>query len=201
MHALGPDLLAAAGRLAAPSRRTLLGICGPPGAGKSTIARLLAAALGSDRAVVVPMDGFHLAQRVLEDLGIGDRKGAPDTFDRAGFVALLHLLRRAEDTVTYAPAFDRSIEEPVNAAIAVPETTPLVVVEGNYLLTWPDAAALLDEVWYVDPGDAVRRERLIARHMEFGRSRADAEVHALGSDERNAELIARNRSAAHLLIS
>jgi pantothenate kinase len=201
MHSLDPELAGRARDLATRPGRTLLGICGPPGAGKSTIAAHVTGAVGPDRAVVVPMDGFHLAQRVLDELDISDRKGAPDTFDRHGFVALLHRLRAAIEPVVYAPSFDRTIEEPINAAIAVPASTPLVIVEGNYLLAWTDVASLLDEVWYVDPGDTLRRERLVERHVQFGRSRADAEAHALGSDERNAELVARNRSAAHRIIS
>ncbi len=159
---LDPDLLARAAALAAGGRR-LLGLAGPPGAGKSTLAAALVGALG-DRAVLVPMDGFHLAQAELERLGRADRKGAPDTFDADGFVALLARLRAQGpgDPVVYAPRFDRHLEEPIAGAIGVPATVPLVVVEGNYLLhdegAWAGVAPLLDDAWYLDlPDDGARR--------------------------------------------
>ncbi|MBX9246994.1 nucleoside/nucleotide kinase family protein [Actinotalea ferrariae] len=183
--------------------RRLLGITGPPGAGKSTLAAAVAAALG-ERAVLVPMDGFHLAQAELVRLGRADRKGAPDTFDAAGFVALLARLRRAGgsggDETVYAPTFDRALEEPVAGAIPVGPHVPLVVVEGNYLLhddgPWARVAPLLDEAWYVEVDDDVRRERLVARHVAFGKEPAAARAWTLGPDERNARLIAAGRGRA-----
>jgi pantothenate kinase len=120
-------------RLAAGGRRALLGITGPPGGGKSTLASAIASELG-DQAVLVGMDGFHLAQSELVRLGRAGRKGAPDTFDAAGYVALLRRLRDASEDVVYAPEFRREIEEPINAAVAVPRDVPLVITEGNYLL-------------------------------------------------------------------
>lgn len=192
-------LLERARQLASGPRR-LLGITGPPGAGKSTLAAALVAALGG-RAVLVPMDGFHLAQAELERLGRADRKGAPDTFDAAGFVALLTRLRAAAGKETvYAPTFDRTIEEPVAGAIPVEPHVPLVVVEGNYLLhddgAWSRVPALLDETWYVDVDDAVRVERLVERHVAFGKAPAAARAWALGPDERNARLVAAGRARA-----
>lgn len=195
-------LLERARQLASGPRR-LLGITGPPGAGKSTLAAALVAALGG-RAVLVPMDGFHLAQAELERLGRADRKGAPDTFDAAGFVALLTRLRAAagkggKETV-YAPTFDRTIEEPVAGAIPVEPHVPLIVVEGNYLLhddgAWSRVPALLDETWYVDVDDAVRVERLVERHVAFGKAPAAARAWALGPDELNARLVAAGRARA-----
>ena len=148
-------------------RRRLLGITGAPGSGKSTLAAALADALGSGRAVVVPMDGFHLAQAELERLGRAGRKGAPDTFDQSGFVALLARLRQAAEPVTYAPQFRREIEEPVAGALPVPREVPLVIVEGNYLLVddgpWAAVRDLLDECWYVEVDEAARMDRLVAR--------------------------------------
>ena len=114
-------------------RRAVLGIAGPPGGGKSTLAAMVVAELG-DRAALVPMDGFHLAQPELVRLGRRDRMGAPDTFDAAGYAALLARLRAQDDEVVYAPEFRREIEEPIAGAIAVPPDVPLVVTEGNYLL-------------------------------------------------------------------
>src|SRR6188508_3001950 len=146
------ELLARARELAARGGRRILGIAGPPGGGKSTVARAVVAELGSD-ARLVPMDGFHLAQAELVRLGRRDRMGAPDTFDCAGYAALLTRLRSREPVV-YAPEFRREIEEPIAGSIAVPRQTPLVVTEGNYLLVgdhgWAAIRPLLDEAWYVE---------------------------------------------------
>ncbi|NTV39855.1 MAG: nucleoside/nucleotide kinase family protein [Demequinaceae bacterium] len=187
---------------AAPRR--LLGIAGAPGSGKSTLAASLAAALGPELAVVVPMDGFHLAHAELERLGRVGRKGAPDTFDAAGFVALLARLRDAAEPVTYAPQFRREIEEPIAGAIPVPREVPLVIVEGNYLLVdhgaWSGVRALLDQCWFVEVDEAVRMERLVARHRAFGRAEEEARAFAAGSDQANAVVIAATRGRADAVV-
>lgn len=199
-------LVARAVALAQPGQRRVLGIAGPPGAGKSTLADALAAglaALGHD-VVVVPMDGFHLAQAELERLGRADRKGAPDTFDAAGFVALLRRIANPGPDVVYAPAFDRALEEPIAGAIPIAPGTALVIVEGNYLLLdespWSEARGVLDEAWYVRLDAAVRVERLVARHRRFGRSDREAREFVLGSDERNADVVAGSAERADLVV-
>ncbi len=192
-------LVVRARRLAEPGGRRLLGITGAPAAGKSTLAASLVAALAPD-AVLVPMDGFHLAGAELTRLGRLDRKGAPDTFDAAGYIALLRRLRSRADEVVYAPEFRREIEEPIAGAIPVPRGVPLVITEGNYLLHWPAARELLDEVWFVELDEALRIERLIVRHVAHGRTRAAAAARAFGSDQRNAELITATRSLADLVV-
>ncbi len=177
--------------------RLVLGIAGAPGAGKSTLAELVVRTV--DDAVLVPMDGFHLAQAELRRLGRADRKGAPDTFDRGGFVALLERVRAADASV-YAPTFDRSLEEPIAGSILVPATAPLVVVEGNYLLLWPQVRPLLDETWWVEVDDDLRRDRLVARHVAYGKDPSLARAWVLGSDEANARTVASGRSDADWLI-
>ncbi len=195
--------IAGARRMAAGPERRLLGVAGPPGAGKSTLAARLARAVGT-RAVVVPLDGFHLAQAELERLGRADRKGAPDTFDAAGYAALLARLREGRDTV-YAPAFRRELEEPVAGAIAVPPETTLVITEGNYLLletpAWRDARSRLDAVWFVELDDATRVRRLVERHVAHGRSPAAAEAWVRRSDEANAALVAAVRDRADAIVT
>ncbi|CRK60503.1 Pantothenate kinase [Alloactinosynnema sp. L-07] len=189
--------LVALGRAMAGHGRRLLGIAGPPGSGKSTLAARLVAELGRD-AVLVGMDGFHLAHAELERLGRVDRKGAPDTFDADGYVAMLRRLRANTDPVVYAPEFRREIEDAVAGAVAVPCEVPLVVTEGNYLLLWPAVRPLLDAVWYLDPDPVLRRKRLVKRHMAFGRTAAQAWERTTGSDERNAELVATTAGTADL---
>ncbi len=187
----------------ASGQRRLLGLVGAPGAGKSTLAAALLQAVGAERAQVVPMDGFHLANVELQRLGRAGRKGAPDTFDSAGYVALLQRLReqRPDGGIVYAPEFRREIEEPIAGAIAVLPSTQLVITEGNYLLhdvgPWAGAAAMLDEVWYVDIDDAVREARLVRRHQQFGRSAEEARAWVESTDAPNARLIAATRVRAH----
>jgi pantothenate kinase len=190
--ALHPELIQHL-RALASGPRCLLGVVGPPGAGKSTLASLMAQAVG-EQAQAVPMDGFHLAQTELERLGRASRKGAPDTFDAAGYAALLRRLRaQKEDEVVYAPDFRREIEEPVAGALPVFPDTPLIVTEGNYLLLddgpWQPVAGLLDEVWYLQVEPGLRLERLAQRHQRFGRSREAALAWIASTDEPNARRI------------
>jgi len=198
-----PELVARARALARPGERRILGIAGAPGAGKSTLAGRLAAALGPAAAITVPMDGFHLAQRELERLGLADRKGAPETFDGAGYVALLRRLRERRDEVVYAPEFRREVEEPIAGAIPVPAGVPLVITEGNYLLLdgvpWAQVGPLLDERWFVDPGEDARLAWLTARHVLHGKAAEAAHRWARGPDQTNAALVARTRGRADLV--
>ncbi len=190
--------------LGARPGRTLLGLTGAPAAGKSTLARYLAER-DPERVVVVPMDGFHLAQRELVRLGRADRKGAPDTFDAAGYRALLGRLRaQPSGEIVYAPVFERAIEEPIAGAIAVLPTHALVVTEGNYLLHdadgWAPARGLLDAVWYVEVDDDVRRRRLLERHVHFGRTEPEAQAWMSQTDDPNATLIASTRHRADRIV-
>ncbi|HET8561973.1 MAG TPA: nucleoside/nucleotide kinase family protein [Marmoricola sp.] len=176
--------------------RTIIGIAGAPGAGKSTFAARLAAECGG---VHLPMDGFHLADVTLRRLGLLDRKGAPETFDAWGYAALLARLRARPPQTVYAPGFERDLEQPVAGAVAVPPEAELVVTEGNYLLLdrpeWRAVRAELDEVWFLRCPEAVRRSRLVARHLEFGKSAAEAEAWVARVDDPDAALV---EASAHL---
>lgn len=183
--------------------RVLVGVAGAPGSGKSTLCAALVDALGAD-AALVPMDGFHLAQAELDRLGRADRKGAPDTFDAGGYRHLLRRLRARDEDVVYAPQFHREIEEAVAGAVAVPRAVPVVVTEGNYLLlddpAWAPVRDELDEVWFVAPDEALRLERLVARHVHHGRSPEAALEWVSRNDEANARLVAASASRADLVL-
>ncbi|WP_396289772.1 nucleoside/nucleotide kinase family protein [Curtobacterium sp. KT1] len=183
--------------LAAAGQRTVLGIAGAPGSGKSTLARRVVAAvderLGAGTAVQVPMDGFHLSNAALDALGRHGRKGAVDTFDADGYVALVRRLVAA-DTTVWAPDFDRRIDEPVAGSIAVAPTTRLVVSEGNYLLDdtepWAALGDLFTETWFCVVDDGVRVDRLVGRHMRHGRDHDTARAWAVEVDGVNAARVA-----------
>jgi pantothenate kinase len=209
-----PDLVARArGLVGDGRRRVLLGVTGSPGAGKSTLVETLAAALRPDPpaglvpdgwVAHVPMDGFHLADVELDRLGRRARKGAPDTFDGHGYLALLRRLRADEPNVVYAPAFERVLEQPLAGAIPVPPAARLVLTEGNYLLLaddpWPGVAAELDEVWFCGLDDGTRRDRLVRRHVTFGKPPDVAARWVRDVDEPNARLIAASRARAHVVV-
>ena len=185
--------------------RKILGIVGPPGCGKSTLAAALLDLLGDD-AVAVPMDGYHLANVELARHGRAGRKGAEDTFDSAGYVSLLRRLKNQQgNEIVYAPEFRREIEEPIANAIPVFPETQLVITEGNYLLLdhghWAGVSELLDEIWYVDIDHSVRRERLVKRHMHFGRSQNAAEDWVANTDEPNAVRIEATKHRADVLFN
>jgi pantothenate kinase len=192
--------------LAAVHDRVLLGITGSPGAGKSTLAAGLAEALRTRGVPVaaVPMDGFHLADVELDRLGRRERKGAIDTFDGYGYLALLRRVARETGNTVYAPTFDRTIEQPVAGAIAVEPGTRVVLTEGNYLLDesepWGEVREALTEVWFCDLPDDVRRQRLVARHIRFGKTPAHARQWVDEVDQRNAERIETARRLADLVV-
>lgn len=203
-RALRTDLLNDAREMAGGTTRVFLGIAGSPGSGKSTFAADLVAALG-ESAALVEMDGFHLGNNILDERSARDRKGAPDTFDVAGFALLLSALRESPETTRYAPVFSRTVDSSLGSARQIPSSARLIVVEGNYLLHdgagWESIAPLLDTVWFLDPPQDVRVERLIERHRSFGMSEQAARDWALGTDQKNAHLIEQARPRASRLIS
>jgi pantothenate kinase len=197
-------LVQRAAALAAGPRRAILGITGSPGAGKSTLAAAVAARLPAGSVAHVPMDGFHLADVALTRLGRLDAKGAPDTFDAGGYVALLRRLRADAEDVVYAPAFERELEQPLAGAIAVPRAARLVLTEGNYLLLgsgrWAEVAPKLDQVWFCDLPADVRLARLTARHVAFGKDPQRAAAWVRAVDEPNAALVEATRGRADLVV-
>ncbi|MGH1524597.1 nucleoside/nucleotide kinase family protein [Leifsonia sp. L25] len=194
--------------LAADGGRALVGIAGSPGSGKTTLARAVVDAAneqaGEPVTAYLPMDGFHLADATLEALGRHDRKGAIDTFDGWGFVALLERVLAEPDHPVYAPAFDRAVGEPIAGSLAVLPGTRLIVVEGNYLLApsdpWSRIQALLAESWFVATPEEERVRRLVDRHTRHGRTPEAALAWARDVDGANARLIEPTAASATLIV-
>lgn len=190
--------------LADSTERVLIGIIGKPGAGKSTLSKFLISKLPKEFVTVVPMDGYHLSNKVLKDLKRADRKGAPDTFDVAGFASLVKRIRAEQTQSIYYPIFDRAIEESIAAQGVVTSATRVVIIEGNYLLHdaggWEEIKDLLDECWMIDVDDDKRIARLISRHIAYGKEPEAAKAWAKGSDEANAQLVERGRNRADFVV-
>ncbi|MFJ3490023.1 nucleoside/nucleotide kinase family protein [Leifsonia aquatica] len=202
------DLARRALALAPEDSRVILGIAGSPGSGKTTLARAVTERVnglaGDGVAVHVPMDGFHLANASIDALGRRDRKGAIDTFDAWGYVGLLQRLLAERDHVVFAPAFERSVDEPVAGSIAVGPETRLVVTEGNYLLVdaepWSGIPSILAESWFVATPAPEREARLVDRHTRHGRKPEAALAWARDVDGANASIIEPTRDRATLVV-
>ncbi len=201
-------LVALAVGLVGDRRRAVLGVTGAPGAGKTTLVEALlagvAARCGEEWVAHLPMDGFHLADVQLDRLGARDRKGAEHTFDGEGYASTLERVVAQPHQWIYVPGFERTLEQPLAAALVIPPAARLVITEGNYLLLpsppWTDARACLDEVWFVTTDQDVRLDRLIARHVEFGKDEGAARDWVLTSDEANAELVATTAGRADRVV-
>lgn len=191
------ELVAHAEKLLESDQRSILAIAGPPGAGKTTIAKQLMEVLSEtyDKELIalLPMDGYHLLNEVLDERGLRDVKGSPDTFDVQSYITLLQNVRNNPDQMWYAPDFDRENDKPVPDKIVIPPQARLIITEGNYLLLpgkWAPIKELCDETWFLDVDHDVERTRLVKRHIEeIGRTAIDAARFVERSDLANAKLI------------
>jgi pantothenate kinase len=184
--------------------RMIIGIVGKPGGGKSTLSKYLLKGIDPSLVSVVPMDGFHLSNKVLKELGRSERKGAQDTFDVKGFTTLIARIKSDGAEPIYYPVFDRSIEESIAAQGIVYPSTRVVIVEGNYLMHdrdgWQEISPLLDQSWYAYLDEDLRISRLISRHVAFGKDPDSAKAWAKGSDQVNAQLIETGVARCDFLI-
>ena len=173
--------------------RTLIGIVGKPGAGKSTVVEEIAKRFDPNSVSIIPMDGFHLSNEELIKLGRRDRKGAPDTFDVEAFNSLIKKVNLNGNVNNEFPIFHREIEASIENEGIVPKESRVVVIEGNYLFSsdhnWDGIFQMLDHTWFIEIDDEVRIERLIARHIRYGKTPKEAEAWSRGSDETNARFI------------
>lgn len=197
------SIAAAIFRRAEKGRRCVVGIAGPPGSGKSTLAENLREVLHEHSAVVVPMDGFHFDDAVLERRGLRSRKGAPETFDYAGFAALLARIRSGEPDIAI-PVFDRSMELSRAGAAIICADARFVLVEGNYLLLdeepWSGLAGLFDLTVFIDTPRAELERRLLDRWREHGKSDREGRDWVASNDMPNVERVLARRRAADLVI-
>jgi pantothenate kinase len=201
---------AAALAAGAGGRRVILGLAGPPGAGKSTLAAAIAgyarSLRGDDWAALLPMDGYHLSNAQLERLGLLDRKGAPATFDADGYAAMLARVAADDGRDIYVPDYDRVVHhEPIAARLLIPAAARLVVTEGNYLALdappWRAARRLIDRLWYVEARDELRESRLVARQLAGGRDERSARDWVSRSDRPNGELVKASKASADRVIT
>jgi pantothenate kinase len=207
------DLMARVRRLGSSQPApVVIGVVGAPGAGKTTLVETLVQELNKDspkpehqQYAHVPMDGFHLSDQELTRLGLLERKGDPETFDVHGYAATLQRLRCPRTAVVYAPGFERTIEQPIAGVVPVYPSATTILTEGNYLLLdrpeWQHVRDQCTEIWYCQQDDELRIKRLIQRHIQFGKTPAEAELWVRTVDEENARLILTTRAHADLVVT
>lgn len=190
--------------LASNVPRVIFGVIGKPGAGKSTVSQKVKERFPEDDVAIISMDGYHLSNEVLDVQAKRDRKGAPDTFDVDGFVTLLAKVKSFTNEKITFPIFHREIEASVADEGVIFSTAKLIIVEGNYLLSkeygWGEVRHYLDTSFYLSINEEIRIQRLIARHIEFGKDPVDATIWATKSDESNAKFIEQSSQSATYVI-
>ena len=191
--------------LKSTTHRVLFGVVGKPGAGKSTVVESVKKRFPGQEVAIIPMDGYHLSDEVLISQGKRDRKGAPDTFDAPRFTKLLQDVKVNSDSEIRFPIFHREIEASVEGEGVIPPEAKVVITEGNYLLStehgWAGVKELLDQSFYIEIDDEIRLQRLIDRHIRYGKSPEAAKAWSLGSDETNARFIATTKDLASAIIN
>ena len=208
-------------------QRLIVAIAGAPGSGKSTLAaeicerlnqgaapsECLAPVHGNDdsepatnfshQAVVVPMDGFHLDNAILQERGQMAVKASPQTFDVDGFASLIRRLAESNPAPVYVPVFDRRMDLSRNAAHCVDERHGVVIVEGNYLLLarpgWQQLAALFHLNVMLDVPMETLQERLVQRWLDHGHDPEQARRRAFSNDIPNAQVVVQESSGAHVI--
>lgn len=191
------------------NKRFLLAITGIPGTGKSTVADLLMkntnTVLNEERAIVIPMDGYHYHNDILVEKGLLSLKGIPETFDAQRFVTLIKEIASPKIEKIYCPSYDRSLHNPVEESIVIEDRHKIIIVEGNYLLLdtcpWDELADLFAESWFIETSLTTTKERLINRHVLTGRSFEEALSKISSTDAPNAELIMQTRHRATKVIT
>jgi pantothenate kinase len=191
--------------LKSTTNRVLFGVVGKPGAGKSTVVESVKKRFLGQEVAIIPMDGYHLSDEILISQGKRDRKGAPDTFDAARFTKLLQDVKVNSDSEIRFPIFHREIEASVEDEGVIPPEAKVVITEGYYLLStehgWVGVKELLDQSFYIVIDDEIRLQRLIDRHIRYGKSPEEAKAWSLGSDETNARFIATTKDLASAIIN
>jgi len=186
------------------TKRIIIGLVGMPGAGKSTLSTYLMKKLPKETTALVPMDGFHMSNAQLSQLGRSERKGAPDTFNSNAYADLIELINSVPKEEVRFPIFHRELDESIEDEGVIYPDTKIVLTEGNYLLldedAWPRTQKLLNESWFVDVNNNRRMARLVARHIKYGKSPEAAHAWAHGTDQRNAELIEATRIRADVIV-
>lgn len=182
-------------------RRLMIAVAGPPGSGKSTLAEALVDRIGPE-AALMPMDGFHLDDRLLEPRGLLPRKGAPETFDFHGLKAALG--RAASDPSVILPVFDRAREIAIAGAQEIGPETRIVVAEGNYLCLaeppWSDLMPLWDLSVFLEVSEAELERRLVDRWLGFGFDAETAQRKALANDIPNARRVMAERETVDIVL-
>lgn len=193
---------------AAKKDRYILGLTGPPAAGKSTLAEQLVTLLnakGQDWAIAVPMDGYHFSNDHLNELGLLHLKGVPASFDASAFVAFVASIRHETEEIHSAPEFLREIEASIPNAIVVRPQHKFVIVEGNYLLLdeepWDKLQELMDETWFLSLKEVLRNQRLLARHVANGRTEDEAHEKIMTTDAPNAQRIDATKKRATRVVN